>query len=184
MVKKRANKKRYLEYELVQNSRAKHIKVSVGMGGKVTVTKPKRVSMRMVERFLTEQELWIEEKVRSFLEAHGNNKNLLADDKEHFLKYKEQALRLCERKVQYWNQENKFKVITVKVKQSRTQWGSCSSQGNLSFNYKILFLPERMRNSIIVHELCHLKELNHSKKFWELVEKTLAQKGRRYVHTI
>ena len=184
MSKGTTHNKKSLEYELVQNPRAKHIKISVGMGGRVTVTKPKRVSMRMVQSFLTEHETWIEEKVDAFLKAHGNNKNLLADDKEHFLKHKEEALKLCERKVKYWNRTNNFKYKGIKVKRLRTQWGSCSSEGNLSFNYKILFLPERMRNSIIVHELCHLNEMNHSKKFWELVEKTLKREGKKYVHTI
>lgn len=61
-----------------------------------------------------------------------------------------------------------FKRIVIGAQKSR--WGSCSSSGTLSFNYKIAALPERLARYIIVHEICHLKEMNHSKKFWGLVE--------------
>jgi predicted metal-dependent hydrolase len=63
-----------------------------------------------------------------------------------------------------------FKYNRVSIKNQKTRWGSCSKKGNLNFNYKIFLLSPDMRDYIIVHELCHLKELNHSRKFWTLVE--------------
>jgi hypothetical protein len=53
------------------------------------------------------------------------------------------------------------------------RWGSCSKKGNLNFNYKIALLPQRHSDYVIVHELCHLREFNHSKKFWDLVEQAV-----------
>ncbi len=62
-------------------------------------------------------------------------------------------------------------VKRVFIKNQRRRWGSCSSHGNLNFNYKLLYLPACLRDYVIIHELCHLKELNHSKDFWDLVDK-------------
>lgn len=57
----------------------------------------------------------------------------------------------------------------VAIRNPRRSWGSCTSLRNLNFSYKILFLPPHLRDYIIVHELCHLAELNHGETFWQLV---------------
>ncbi|MDE2037916.1 MAG: M48 family metallopeptidase [Patescibacteria group bacterium] len=61
----------------------------------------------------------------------------------------------------------------VAIRNQRSRWGSCSRKGNLNFNYKILFLPAAARDYVIVHELCHLKEFNHGRRFWDLVAETV-----------
>lgn len=58
----------------------------------------------------------------------------------------------------------------ISIKETYTRWGSCSSKGNLSFSLKLVFLDEEILKYVVVHEVCHLKEMNHSKKFWGLVE--------------
>jgi len=65
-----------------------------------------------------------------------------------------------------------FKINHIAIKDQTSRWGSCSSKGNLNFNYKIIYLRPALADYLIVHELCHLGELNHSKRFWELVFKT------------
>ncbi len=61
----------------------------------------------------------------------------------------------------------------VAIRNQRRRWGSCSSLGNLNFSYRVAFLPESLRDYVIVHELCHLKELNHGPEFWKCVQAVL-----------
>ena len=88
---------------------------------------------------------------------------------KHYLAHKEEARALVHEKLAYWNAIYKFTYKRVAIRNQRRSWGSCTSLKNLNFSYKILFLPERLQDYLIVHELCHLEELNHGKKFWELV---------------
>ena len=93
--------------------------------------------------------------------------------KANYIKYKEAARILAKRKVAQYNQRYGFLVNRIAIKNSKTRWGSCSKKGNRNFNYKIALLPEALADYIIVHELCHLGEFNHSKKFWALVARVI-----------
>ena len=97
-----------------------------------------------------------------------------------YVRHKHAALLLAQKKVAEWNAFYGFRVGKISVKNQKTRWGSCSRKGNLNFNYKILFLPEPLADYLVVHELCHLGEFNHSHKFWNLVAQTLPDyKARR-----
>ena len=94
-------------------------------------------------------------------------------NRKHYLKHKKDAYRLISERIDYYNNIYGFDFNRISIRNQRTRWGSCSSKKNLNFNYRILFLPERMADYIIVHELFHLKEMNHSKKFWNLIAEVI-----------
>jgi predicted metal-dependent hydrolase len=71
------------------------------------------------------------------------------------------------------NQHYQHPLRKVFIKNLKSRWGSCSSRGNLNFNYKLVFLPPAVADYIIVHELCHLRHFNHSAEFWALVAETI-----------
>ncbi|MGA2418298.1 MAG: M48 family metallopeptidase [Candidatus Staskawiczbacteria bacterium] len=89
------------------------------------------------------------------------------------IKKREQARRFIENRINYFNGLYNFKINRIAIKNTTTRWGSCSSKKNLNFNYKIIYLRPALADYLIVHELCHLGEFNHSKRFWALVQKTI-----------
>ena len=85
------------------------------------------------------------------------------------------ARLLVHARLAHFNQFYQFSYNKVFIKSQRTRWGSCSSNANLNFNYRIITLPPALQDYLIVHELCHLKEFNHSKAFWDLVALQIPQ---------
>lgn len=92
-----------------------------------------------------------------------------AAEKKHYKLHKDDARKIVLDKLAYWNKFYGFDYNRVAIKNTRSRWGSCSSKKNLNFNYRILFLPVELQDYLVVHELCHLKEMNHGSKFWSLV---------------
>ena len=94
---------------------------------------------------------------------------------KHYLEHKELARSLAHSRLEHFNQHYNLSYKRVAIKNQRRCWGSCSSLRNLNFNYKIYFLPPHLRDYIIVHELCHLVELNHGQAFWNLVAQQIPE---------
>jgi predicted metal-dependent hydrolase len=90
----------------------------------------------------------------------------------HYETYREFARAVITARVEKLNAAYGFNYGRIAIKNQRRAWGSCSAKGNLNFNYKIVFLPEMLMEYVIVHELCHLAELNHSPAFWQHVERS------------
>ncbi len=90
-----------------------------------------------------------------------------------FLLHKTTALELVTSRLAHFNHTYNFTYHRITIRNQSSRWGSCSRKGNLSFNYRLALLPPELADYIIVHELCHLGEFNHSKKFWDLVEKAI-----------
>lgn len=91
---------------------------------------------------------------------------------EHYLEHREAARVFVYERIHYWNYFYRLPFNRIAIRNQRTCWGSCSELKNLNFSYKILFLPQHLADYVIVHELCHLTELNHSPQFWALVAQT------------
>ncbi len=93
--------------------------------------------------------------------------------------YRDQAKRIFKTRVAVFAQQLGVHVNQVRVKSQKTRWGSCSSKGNLNFNWHAIIAPPEVVDYLVVHECCHLVQMNHSKEFWALVE-TLCPNYRKY----
>lgn len=150
------------------------MRITIHCDGNCTVSAPRWISNSLVERFIFEKAGWIIEKIESFKKSGiGKNKLLGKRSQKDYEENKNKALDLIRGKLENFNASYGFSYGRISIRNQRTRWGSCSRKGNLNFNYKLIFLPEKLADYIIVHELCHIGEFNHSKRFWGLVEKAV-----------
>lgn len=164
-------KTKKLSYTLRRSKRAKRMRLAVYCDGSVVVTTPLGIQPSIIEKFFTDKKQWVTDKVNFFKSI--DSKSIRTFSERDYLKHKDEALALVFERVKFFGKPHGFLFNQIYIKNQKTRWGSCSKRKNLSFNYKIVFLPKEHRDYIIVHELCHLKEFNHSHKFWSLVGKIL-----------
>lgn len=157
-----------IEYCLRQSRRARNLRLTVNCDASVVVSAPFYFGENRIDEFLRSRADWLIGKIKHFKNL-GLVRLKLPNTAAHFKDHRAGALQLVKKIIGEQNLVYNFKFNKVSVKNNRSRWGSCSRRGNLNFNYKILFLPVRLVEYIVAHELCHLAAFNHSKKFWELV---------------
>lgn len=158
-----------ISYKLKRSKRAKRMRLAVYCDGSVVITSPFVVEQSLIEKFFTEKKQWVLRKIQFFKSV--DSKAIRTFSHKDYLENKDKALALVHERVRFYNKVYGFSFNKIFIKNQKTRWGSCSSGRNLNFNYKIIFLPKKYQDYIIAHEMCHLKEFNHSKKFWMLMEK-------------
>lgn len=162
---------RTISYTHKINARSKRVRLAVYPDTSFVVTAPRFVSTRTIEKFIVAKAQWIIDKIDYFSSFGYSHK--AKNSKAEYLKYKEQARKLAQDRIEHYNVIYKFKVNSISIRNQKTRWGSCSKKGNLNFNYKIALISQEQSDYIIVHELCHLGQFNHSAKFWKLVAQTI-----------
>jgi len=151
---------------------SKQLSLSVRDDGSVRLSIPRWCSYREAQKFLKSKEEWILKNV-SHYQNRGTKSILNLGTREDYLENKEDARTFVRSRVEHFNTFYGFEYKGIAIRNQKTRWGSCSQDGNLNFNYRIIFLTGQQADYLIVHELCHLKHLNHSKAFWDCVAKTI-----------
>lgn len=181
MLKQIILKDREISYTLRVSPRARRLRLSIYIDGRLVVTKPRFFNERLVEHFMTVHAAWIIERLDEFKKSPApflNGPGRRAD----YLAKKEAARLFIADRLAHFNQFYNFKYRQVSIRNQATRWGSCSRQGNLNFNYRLVDLAAPVADYIIVHELCHLQEFNHSPRFWQLVAQTIPDYRERRRH--
>jgi len=154
-------------FTISKNRLSKRLRLTVNSDGDVRVTIPKWLPEKMAEDFVLSKVKWIIEKLEKFKESASDlSLKLTSSD---YAKNKEKIRKFVKERVEHLNHLYGHKIGAIAIRNQKTRWGSCSGKGNLNFNYKIFFLPKELADYIIVHEICHIKEMNHSIRFWNLV---------------
>ncbi len=119
--------------------------------------------------------------------ARTINRRVTAQKRKlNLAEYKQQAEEIIHERLKHFNEFYNFTYGSVRIRSQATRWGSCSMKGNLNFNCNIVKLPSHLIDYIVVHELCHLAQFNHSKNFWELVSQKIPRYAeyRKELHAI
>ena len=139
------------------------MRLAVYCDGAVVVTSPFGIEQSIIEKFIADKKQWVLNKISFFNSI--DSKAIRTFSHKDFLENKDIALALVHERVKFYNKMYRFSFNKIFIKNQKTRWGSCSCKQNLNLNYKIVFLPQKHQDYIIVHELCHLKEFVTKKVF-------------------
>ncbi len=157
----------------VIRSERKTVSVEITKELEVLVRAPRLMPTRDIYAFLEEKHDWIEknrEKIRKRLEEKSKEPSLPRFTIEELDALADRAAEVIPERASTIAKEIGVCYKKITIRNQLTRWGSCSSKGNLNFNCLLMLCPEETVDYVIIHELCHLKEMNHSSRFWALVE--------------
>ena len=156
-----------IEYELIRSNR-KTLTIQVKPDGSVIVRAPVRLAKYRIAKFVKDHETWIFAQQEK-LEKYRENMHVITDEErqEGIL----QAKKIFPERTAYFAERMGVTYNRITIREQKTRWGSCSSKGNLNYNYQLYYLPEELLDYVVIHELAHRRHMNHSADFWAEVEK-------------
>ena len=159
----------------VIRSNRKTVAIQVNSDLSVTVRAPRSASEKDIEEILKKKEAWISKHIEKIKET---KERFEAEPTEKLTREKvialaDEALKVIPERVEYFAKVIGVTYGKITIRNQKTRWGSCSSKGNLNFNCLLMLAPPEVLDYVVVHELCHRKQMNHSKAFWLEVEKVL-----------
>lgn len=169
-----------ISVKIKKHRASRNLKISISQDGKVRLTIPYYFPYYLGEKYLKEKKTWIIETLSKVTE-NNQEKVIINEQQEKTLRIKARAdiLKLVNHYCLIYN----LTYHKIFIKGQRSLWGSCSQKKNLNFNWRLMLAPERILHYVVVHEVCHLREMNHSKNFWQLVALTIPeyQECRRWL---
>ena len=159
----------------VIRSNRKTVAIQVNSDRSVTVRAPRSASEKDIEEILKKKKAWISKHIEKIKETKERFEADPTDKltREKVIARAEEALKVIPERVEYFAKVIGVTYGKITVRNQKTRWGSCSSKGNLNFNCLLMLAPPEVLDYVVVHELCHRKQMNHSKAFWLEVEKVL-----------
>ena len=171
-------------YEIIYSTR-RTTALQVTPDGRVIVRAPKRCPRSFIEAFVRQKEDWVMRQLARFekqRKEHPAPERPPLSDKDR-ARYISIARDIFTRKTAYYARIMGVSYGRIAIREQKTRWGSCSSKGNLNFNWRLILAPEEVLDYVVVHELAHRREMNHSKAFYAIVESVLPdyRQARRWL---
>jgi len=162
-----------IDYTIVRSKR-RSIGFEVRPGGKITVRIPMRASVNTVKEIIEDKKDWLYEmylKQKDKIDTDSLREAERNDPRTAYLekKYRQAAKRYIYERVEYYIEMIGGHYSSIRIGDQKTRWGSCSNNGTLSFSWRLMLAPPRVLDYVVIHEICHLTYMDHSKNFWDLV---------------
>lgn len=151
---------------VLERSKRKSLAIQITKDIQLLIKAPLRMSEREICRFLQQKRFWIYKQTKREMD---NAKNRIERSEEEIQQLRERAREILTLKSNEYAKQLGVSFNKIRIGNQRTRWGSCSSKGTISYNWRLILMPEDIMDYVVVHELCHLVEMNHSSRFWGLV---------------
>ena len=163
---------------IIKKSRRRSISVGVMTDNRVLVKAPYGTSERTVQEFLLSKKDWITKHLEKQNREAGKAKALGFLSDEEIKQIKKQARKIIPQRVGYWADKLGVTYGRIAIRLQSSRWGSCAQNGNLNFNCLLVLMPQEILDSVVVHELCHRKHMNHSKEFYAEIDRVFPNYDR------
>ena len=160
------------EYQVIRSAR-KTMTLEVRRDGNVIVRAPLRTGLPRIKRFVNQKQEWVLgclERTKEYREQKPLSADLSESKRNVYIR---KAKETITKRTSYFARLMGVSYRNITIREQKTRWGSCSANGNLNFNWKLVLMPPELLDYVVVHELAHRKEMNHSPRFWAVVEKEL-----------
>ena len=155
-----------LEFYYVRHRRARRYVVRLDVDGRIRITIPRGGSRREAEAFAERQAGWIRQRVREHHEARAARPDLTSEEKRRF---RSMATDTLPDRLFALASRHGLAVTRISVRNQRSRWGSCGRDGHICLNWRLVLMPEWVRDYVLIHELMHLRRMDHSPTYWRLV---------------
>ena len=153
-------------------SKRKTVAIQV-KAGQIIVKAPLQMKTTEIQELLEQKKEWIDKHLALAEEENKLTSEIKPYTMEEINKLADKAVKVIPERVKHYAPLIGVDYGRITIRNQRSRWGSCSSKGNLNFNCLLMEMPDEIIDSVVVHELCHLTHMNHSKEFWKLVESVI-----------
>ncbi len=154
-----------IEYTIVK-SNIKHTYIQI-KNGEVIVKAPKKMSNKNIKEIVEKQRSWIDKKLKEEKKMQLELITPITQEETQYLK------KIVEKSIEKYSKNIGEKPNKVTIKKMKYAWGSCTSKRNIAINIMLAKKPKELIEYVVLHEICHLKYMNHSKNFWNLVNENM-----------
>lgn len=161
-----------ISYQIIRSQR-KTMSLEIKTDGQIIVRAPLRLSQVRIRRFVEQKQEWILKNLEKIQKREAQRETVSGLSKEERTRLQQEACRKFPERTAYFAEKIGVSYGRITLRQQKTRWGSCSANGNLNFNWLLILAPPEVLDYVVVHELCHRRQMNHSQAFWNEVSAVL-----------